>query len=106
MKEQPTIASITRQQLVRAISQLICAPKAAVEDVLTELSVVVANELCAGRQVRLPGIGRLVPRRRRECVMSHPRTGEPLHVPARTVIVLRLQPKLLDSLEFADRTFD
>lgn len=106
MKEQPTIASITRQQLVRSISQLTGAQRSSVNDVLTALSSVVTNELCAGRQVRLPGIGRLVPKRRRECVMRHPRTGEPLHVPARTVIVLRLQPKLLDSLEFSDRTFD
>ena len=70
MNELPPIRSMTRKQLVRAIATLAGAPKAAVDDVITALSGVMLNELCAGRPVRLPGVGRLVPKRRGERLMD------------------------------------
>ncbi len=106
MKEALPINSLTRRQLVSFVAALSGLSKSATDDVLTSLSGILLNELCAGRPVRLPGIGRLVPKRRQAKTMTHPRTGEPLFVHAKTVVVLRPQGNLTELLAYADQSFD
>lgn len=54
----------------------------------------IADEIAAGKQVRLHKFGSLVARKRPACLARNPVTGAPIKVPARRVVKLTVSPAL------------
>lgn len=84
---------MTREELAREITRLargredrsLC--QADVEAVLKMLGTVTAQELAAGGEVPLHGLGKLKARQRAARMGRNPRTGAPLYIPACRVVV-------------------
>lgn len=91
---------MTREELGREITRLargregrsLC--QADVEAVLQALKDVAAQELAAGGEVPLPGLGKLKTKDRAARMGRNPRTGEAVTIPARRVVVFAPSEKL------------
>lgn len=77
---------ISRSDLARAIAAQTEMPQSSVDAVLKEYEAVIAAQLEAGGEIRLPNFGtfKTVQRSAREA--RNPRTGEPLQIAARSVV--------------------
>ena len=93
-------ANMTKEDLVRNVTERsrihlgrsLC--QADVEAVLQALKDVTAQELTAGGEVPLPGLGKLKTKDRAARMGRNPRTGEAVTIPARRVVVFAPSEKL------------
>ena len=91
MTKEDLVRNVTersRIHLGRSLSQ------ADVEAVLQALKDVTAQELPAGGEVPLPGLGKLKTKDRAARMGRNPRTGEAVTIPARRVVVFAPSEKL------------
>jgi DNA-binding protein HU-beta len=83
-----------KQQLLAHMATKCGIPEKAVEAVLNELSELAVQETNAHDAFNIPGIGTLVKLVREERMGRNPQTGEPVPIPAKTVVKFRLESKL------------
>ena len=91
---------MTKEDLVRKVTERsrihldrsLCL--ADVEAVLQALKDVSGQELAAGGEVPLPGLGKLKTKDRAARMGRNPRTGEAMTIPARRVVVFTPSEKL------------
>lgn len=81
---------MTRTQLVSVLAQRTGVRGEDVKKVVDELfDRVILEEVENGRTVAVRGFGTFEGRLRKALLVRHPKTGEPLHIPARRVLTLR-----------------
>ena len=89
---------MNQAELISDVAEATGLPKKAVGDVLNALGSAVAGALALGNEAPLPGLGKLVPERVEAREGRNPSTGEPLHIPAKTVAKFRAAKALKDAL--------
>ena len=77
---------MSRKKMVEGIMRHAGISKANVERFYEGLSSLIKAELARSGRFVLPGIGAFVVRRRKARTARNPRTGQPVHVPARKVV--------------------
>ena len=71
------------KDIIRKVAEATTNTKQQTEDLYSATISVITQELLAGKQVQLQGLGTLGVKERAERVMVHPRTGERSIVPAK-----------------------
>jgi len=71
------------KDIIRKVAEATKNTKQQTEDLYSATISVITQELLAGKQVQLQGLGTLAVKERAERVMVHPRTGERSIVPAK-----------------------
>lgn len=95
--------SMTKQELIDTIHNDLQASgtpisKTQVNAVLERLATTAATQLLNGRDVPLPGLGKLKATQRTARTGRNPSTGAPIDIPAKTTVKLTAAKALLDSL--------
>src|SRR5713226_6748222 len=72
-------------------------------DAITSALKVIRESLAEGKTVTFPGLGTFYTRRRHEGIVTHIRTKEPLKIPARQVVGIRVGNLLKKSVRNAKR---
>lgn len=73
--------------------------RADVEQTLVIFGDVAAAELLGGGEVPVPGVGKLVTKRRNPRMGRNPRTGQRVQIPARTAVAFRAGKDMRSALE-------
>ena len=73
--------------------------RATIEELLEALGGEARSALARGEKVFLPGIGKLCPKQRAARKGRNPRTGEPVTIPACTVVAFKHCKKLTDAIK-------
>lgn len=80
---------MTKDELLNELSHLSGISKRSADTFLATLAVVVTANLADGRKVTVPGLVKLTPKQRPARTSRNPRTGEPISVPAKAVVVAK-----------------
>ncbi|BEV07991.1 HU family DNA-binding protein [Methylophilus sp. DW102] len=89
---------MNKQQLVEAVSLLANTSKADTTKVLDALVPVITDTLKNGDEVRLHGLGTLKVKLRKGRTGRNPRTGQPIEIAAKKVVVISVFPSLEDAV--------
>lgn len=90
---------MTKADLVKQVAQAANITPAEATRVVESMCAIAAEELAAGREVPLPGIGRLVVKETTARTGRNPRTGEEVQIPAGRRVVLRAGKGMKDALK-------
>lgn len=95
----PTTQKImSKSQVIKHIADTFGMPKAMASDVLTELSDLAIKETKTNGAFSLPGFGKFSKRERAARMGRNPRTGEPVQIPAKTVVKARMAKAFKDAV--------
>jgi DNA-binding protein HU-beta len=92
---------LTKSQLVTHMSEKLNLPKKQVNDFFTELAEVGYKE--AKKGFTIPGFGKLVLVKRKARTGRNPATGDPIKIPAKTVVKFRVSKAAKDSILGSDK---
>jgi len=81
---------LTKMELAEHLAQKFDLSKATARRILEELETLAAERVKTTGIFSLPGIGKLVLSHRRARTGRHPKTGEPIEIPARAVLKFRI----------------
>lgn len=87
---------ITKSQLIAMLAEKAGITKKQTGDVLAELAAVGYKE--AKKGFTLPGFGKLVVVKRKARMGRNPATGEPIKIPAKTVVKFRIAKACKDAV--------
>jgi DNA-binding protein HU-beta len=87
---------MTKSQLVAALAEQTDLDKASANRALDALTKIVTDEVAAGGQVTLPGLGKFACRSRPERMVRNPATGEQMKKPADRVAKVTIAKQLKD----------
>jgi len=93
MIEEPT-KGFTKARLVEHLAEKFHLSKAVARRILEELETLVAEQVKQTGDFTIPGVGKLVLSHRKARVGRNPRTGEPIQIPAKTVLKFRIAKSL------------
>jgi DNA-binding protein HU-beta len=89
---------MTKSQVVTHLAGKSGLQKKAVAELLAELVGLATKECKATGQFVIPGLGKAVKAHRKERMGRNPQTGEPIKIPAKTVVKFRLAKAFKDSV--------
>ncbi len=89
---------MTKSQVVSHLAEEAGMAKKAVVGILEELVNLATKECKGGGAFVIPGLGKAVKAHRKERMGRNPQTGEPLKIPAKTVVKFRLAKAFKDSV--------
>jgi DNA-binding protein HU-beta len=89
---------MTKNQVVSHLAEKAGLQKKAVAGLLEDLVGLATKECKAGGVFVVPGLGKAVKAHRKERMGRNPQTGEPLKIPAKTVVKFRLAKAFKDSV--------
>ena len=89
---------MTKSQLVTYFAEHFELPKKTAAAFLDELAELAAKETKRVGAFVLPGIGKLVKANRKARMGRNPSTGEPIKIPAKTVVKMRLAKVCKDAI--------
>ncbi len=89
---------MTKSQVVSHLADKTGLQKKATVAVLEELVNLATKECKSGGQFVIPGLGKAVKAHRKERMGRNPQTGEPLKIPAKTVVKFRLAKAFKDAV--------
>ncbi len=89
---------MTKAQLVSLIAGKAGVTKASANGILDTLANTAVSETKKNGQFIIPGIGKLVKSHRKARKGRNPQTGEPLKIPAKTVVKFRVAKACKDSV--------
>lgn len=81
---------MTKSQTIRHLSDKVGVPRKTAAALLEELVSTAVNQTKNAGQFVIPGIGKLVKAHRKARMGRNPQTGEPLRIPAKTVVRFRV----------------
>ncbi len=90
--------TITRDGLARSISRNVGIKVGDAYDYIDVMLSIIADNIAKGNTVTLPNIGNLVIRHKASRMGRNPKTKEPKEIKARTVVRLKITPKLRASV--------
>lgn len=90
--------AMTKSQLVRHLSEEAEVPRKAAATLLEELVNTAIKETKSKGIFTLPGIGKLRKANRKARMGRNPQTGEPIKIPAKTVVRFRVSKACKDAI--------
>jgi len=89
---------MTKSQIVAHLAEETELQKKTVAVVLEELVALASKEAKSGGQFVIPGLGKAVKANRKARAGRNPQTGEPIKIPAKTVVKFRLAKAFKDAV--------
>jgi DNA-binding protein HU-beta len=89
---------LTKSQVVAHLAETAGIQKKAAAGILEELVALATKETKASGQFVVPGLGKAVKAARKARVGRNPQTGEPIKIPAKTVVKFRLAKAFKDAV--------
>ncbi len=89
---------MTKAQVVGHLAEKLGLQKKAVAGALEELVSLAVKECKSSGQFVVPGLGKAVKAHRKERMGRNPQTGEPIKIPAKTVVKFRLAKAFKDAV--------
>jgi DNA-binding protein HU-beta len=89
---------MTRTQMVRHLAQRCEVNNKVAQQFLDELAKIALQEIKKNGLFVLPGLGRLVKSNRKARMGRNPATGQPIQIPAKTVVKFRVAKVVRDSI--------
>jgi len=89
---------LTKSQVVTHLAEKSGVQKKSVAGLLEELVALAAKECKGGGQFVIPGLGKAVKASRKARMGRNPQTGDPIKIPAKTVVKFRLAKAFKDSV--------
>ena len=89
---------LTKSQVVTHLAEKVEIQKKAAAAVLETLVALATKEVKSGGQFVVPGLGKAVKAHRKARVGRNPQTGEPINIPAKTVVKFRLAKAFKDAV--------
>ena len=89
---------ITKSQIVAHFAKKFELSKKAASSIIDEMAMLATNETKKAGAFTFPGIGKLVLAKRKARVGRNPATGEPINIPAKTVVKMRIAKACKDSI--------
>ena len=90
---------MTKAELINSLHLVTGIPKTRVDGILDHLGYIMRNELLAGNEVPLPGIGKLVAKETKARKGKNPKTGEEIDIPAGRRVSLKIGKSLKEALK-------
>jgi DNA-binding protein HU-beta len=88
--------AMTKAQILKALAEQTDLPKAKVTEFMDALATMAYEQSAEG--FTIPGIGKLVLVNRKARVGRNPQTGEPIQIPAKTVVKFRVAKACKDAI--------
>ncbi len=89
---------LTKAQIVSYFAKRFDLSKKAASSVIDEMAVLAIAETKKAGAFTFPGIGKLVLVKRKARLGRNPATGEPINIPAKTVVKMRVAKACKDSI--------
>ena len=89
---------LTKSQVVAHLADKAGVQKKAAATILEALAALATKEVKGGGQFVVPGLGKAVKAHRKARVGRNPQTGEPINIPAKTVVKFRLAKAFKDAV--------
>ena len=89
---------MTKTELINTLAGKLDTDRKNVRDFLEALEGTVVSEMKNMGEVPLPGLGKFKVQQRKARMGRNPATGEPLHIPAKTVVKFTLAKAVKDIL--------
>ena len=89
---------MTKTQIAAHFAEKFELPKKTATAILEELAALAATETKKVGAFTIPGVGKLVKAARKARIGRNPATGEPLKIPAKTVVKMRLAKVCKDAI--------
>ena len=89
---------MTKAQLVSLIADKACVTKATANGILEVVANTAVSETKKNGQFIIPGIGKLVKSQRKARMGRNPQTGQPIKIPAKTVVKFRVAKACKDAV--------
>lgn len=89
---------MTKSQVVSHLADTASIQKKAAAAVLEEIANLATKECKTAGQFVIPGLGKAVKAHRKERMGRNPQTGEPIKIPAKTVVKFRLAKSFKDAV--------
>jgi DNA-binding protein HU-beta len=89
---------LTKAQIVSYFAKKFDLSKKAAASVIDEMAVLSVAETKKAGSFVIPGIGKLVLVKRKARVGRNPATGEPINIPAKTVVKMRIAKACKDAI--------
>jgi DNA-binding protein HU-beta len=89
---------MTKSTLVGVIAEKACVTKATAAEILAVIEGVAKAEVKKNGQFVLPGLGKAVKQQRKARIGRNPQTGEPIKIPAKTVVKFRVAKSFKDAV--------
>jgi len=89
---------MTKSQVVSYLAEKAAIQKKAAAAVLEEIANLATKETKSSGQFVIPGLGKAVKSNRKARMGRNPQTGEPIKIPAKTVVKFRLAKAFKDSI--------
>ena len=89
---------MTKTELINTLAEKLDGDRKNVRDFLEALESTVINEMKGMGEVPLPGLGKFKVQQRKARMGRNPATGEPLSIPAKTVVKFTLAKAIKDIL--------
>lgn len=89
---------MTKTELINTLAEKLDGDRKNVRDFLDALESTVVSEMKAMGEVPLPGLGKFKVQQRKARMGRNPATGEPLSIPAKTVVKFTLAKAIKDIL--------
>lgn len=80
---------INKKSMIDRLSEELSVSKKEAREFLNTFQDIVIEEVSKGNNVKLSGFAAFSPVERKARVMRHPRTGDPLEVPAHTAVTVK-----------------
>lgn len=90
--------TMNKDKLISIVSRKTNIPKVATSEVIDVALKSITEALAAGDGVSIRGFGNLECKMRKERMAHSPKTGEPIQVPKRRVVVFRAGKNLKDAV--------
>ena len=89
---------MTKSQIVSHFAEKFELPKKAASGIIEEVAALAVSETKKVGSFTLPGIGKLVMVKRKARMGRNPATGEPIKIPAKTVVRMRVAKAAKDAI--------
>ena len=89
---------MTRTELIETLANAAGTEKRDAKVFLEALTSVIEDTIRAGGEVPLKGLGKFKVQNRQARIGRNPATGEPIQIPAKTVVKARIAKQLKDSV--------
>ena len=88
----------TKSQVIAHLAGKARIPKKAAASVIEELVTLATKEVKSSGQFVIPGLGKAVKASRKARMGRNPQTGEPIKIPAKTVVKFRMAKAFKDAV--------
>ncbi len=90
--------TMTKSQVISYLAEKAGIPKKAAASVMAEMVALATKECRGAGQFVIPGLGKAVKANRKARMGRNPQTGEPIKIPAKTVVKFRLAKAFKDAV--------